>query len=379
MKIEITPLDTLFFRDGKPFSMGEETWARGLFPPPPSVIYGALRTAYFGLHPAELHKAAEKDDPTQHLKIKTISLKIGKNLHFPLGADVVEGKQSEEQKNRNEVKSQYFLSPQVQSLALASSPFTYENSGVGSYLLQTDPHAHIENLEESPILSMRDLDSYLNPTAASGKNLLTYKTRHEYLTPESKTGIGRNTKTGSAEEGKLYRVEMLRMATHKRSVSIYVEFEGLELPSKGMIKLGGEAKVASYQTIDDLVMTDIPDIHLKSKQFRLYLATTAIFGHGWCPKGIDPSTLEGKINGIPLRLLGATTSRPSYLGGFDMKKRRYKAMKRSVSAGSVYFCELTEEIAIEELANRLHGVCISDDRPQEGFGLAFIGSLAPTA
>jgi CRISPR-associated protein Cmr3 len=47
MIIELNPLDTLFFRDGKPFAMGEETWADGIFPPPPSVIYGALRTAWF--------------------------------------------------------------------------------------------------------------------------------------------------------------------------------------------------------------------------------------------------------------------------------------------------------------------------------------------
>ena len=33
MLAKITPLDTVFFRDGKPFSWGEETWAEGIFPP----------------------------------------------------------------------------------------------------------------------------------------------------------------------------------------------------------------------------------------------------------------------------------------------------------------------------------------------------------
>ena len=45
MTIQLDALDTLFFKDGKPFSLGEETWADGIFPPPPSVVYGATRTA----------------------------------------------------------------------------------------------------------------------------------------------------------------------------------------------------------------------------------------------------------------------------------------------------------------------------------------------
>lgn len=39
--------DTLFFRDGKPFSMGDDVWANGVFPPYPSTLYGALRASYF--------------------------------------------------------------------------------------------------------------------------------------------------------------------------------------------------------------------------------------------------------------------------------------------------------------------------------------------
>ena len=50
MILELQPLDTLFFRDGKPFNKGEENWADAIFPPFPATIYGALRTAYFNEH-----------------------------------------------------------------------------------------------------------------------------------------------------------------------------------------------------------------------------------------------------------------------------------------------------------------------------------------
>lgn len=41
----ITPLDVLLFRESKPFSPGEGSWAKGLFPPLPSTVFQALRSA----------------------------------------------------------------------------------------------------------------------------------------------------------------------------------------------------------------------------------------------------------------------------------------------------------------------------------------------
>jgi CRISPR-associated protein Cmr3 len=80
-KIEIHALDTLFFRDGKPFERGEESVANGSFPPLPSVIYGALRTAFLG-------ESFEKQDfafdnfvtESAMLEIKQFFLKINQEL-----------------------------------------------------------------------------------------------------------------------------------------------------------------------------------------------------------------------------------------------------------------------------------------------------------
>lgn len=40
----LTPLDILLFRDCKPFSPGEGSWAKGLFPPMPITVFQALRS-----------------------------------------------------------------------------------------------------------------------------------------------------------------------------------------------------------------------------------------------------------------------------------------------------------------------------------------------
>jgi len=41
----MTPLDLLLFREAKPFTPGEGSWAEGLFPPLPSPVFQALRSA----------------------------------------------------------------------------------------------------------------------------------------------------------------------------------------------------------------------------------------------------------------------------------------------------------------------------------------------
>ncbi|MCP4112966.1 MAG: hypothetical protein GY749_46805, partial [Desulfobacteraceae bacterium] len=92
MKIKIDPADTLFFRDGKPFTGGEETWADAIFPPYPPVIYGALRSKFFSVHITDLIKADEPNDPTSILKIKCIVLQSGKRLLFPMPLDCVKKK-----------------------------------------------------------------------------------------------------------------------------------------------------------------------------------------------------------------------------------------------------------------------------------------------
>lgn len=41
---KIEPLDTLLFREAKPFSPGEGAWAKGMFPPMPNAVFQALRS-----------------------------------------------------------------------------------------------------------------------------------------------------------------------------------------------------------------------------------------------------------------------------------------------------------------------------------------------
>ncbi|MCD4674529.1 MAG: hypothetical protein K8S18_00845 [Desulfobacula sp.] len=104
MILKVDPLDTLFFRDGKPFTMGEDNWANGIFPPPPSVIYGALRSVYFSNHVNELKDANGMTDITKKINIRNIYFFDNRNhkVYLPLPFDCAQ-KIDDAKNNLNEV------------------------------------------------------------------------------------------------------------------------------------------------------------------------------------------------------------------------------------------------------------------------------------
>jgi len=352
MIIEINPLDTLFFRDGKPFSMGEETWADAIFPPSPSVIYGALRSTYFAYNIRELEKANEDDDPTKKMEIKSIYLKINDEIFFPPPLDLVKKKERENKAFTLEVpdKISEFIS----------------NSEIPQHLIYSGDE-NIENIPDG-ILNNLDFTEYLNVKSKE----FSYLKLGDYLISEPKVGIGRSSNTHSTELGKLYRVDMKRLENKSNDkLSIVVEFEGLDIPEKGMLKLGGEGKAVSYKKFADSLKINFPKFDNNEKQFKLVLTTPAIFENGWIPKWIN-NNFKYEHNGLKLKLLTAAIGKPVHIGGFDMKKRIPKPMYKAIPAGSVYYFKLING-TIQDLKNKFHNKNISDIYSEQGFGHCFVG------
>ncbi len=353
MQIDITPLDTLFFRDGKPFSMGDEVWASGIFPPPPSVLFGALRTGYFASRPNEVTKAAgyyatsavKEADPTTKLVIKGLALKYGSgDRYFPVPADLLATKEGDK------------------PLLLKKEVRPALSSGKLSHVLRASVIA--ESYPNGSMLNYSNLKAYL---WGDDDEVESFKVKPPsfFRVGEGKTGIARSAHTGSAKEGHLYRVEMLRL---NRDISILCEFEGLDVDGH-MLKLGGEAKAVRIEAAEQKILPLIPEI--EGSMFKLYLASPVIFSQGWLPRWLDSNTLEGIIpdTQTKVRLLAAAVGKPAYLGGFDIKGRKFKPMRRTVPAGSVYHFEVMEGTP----PLHLHGQSISDELREQGFGITFIG------
>ena len=350
MIIKIDALDTLFFRDGKPFTMGEDTWANGVFPPYPSVIYGALRSAYFSHHLNELKKANNDDDPTRDLKIKGFYILADNKAYLPLPNDCVKEKGGKDN----------FVSvlpmPELKNI---------KSSCPTQYALKSKKEEVVENIDGG-LINIKSFGEYLKCAKGPFSSILKVADR---VLPEPKIGIGINKETGTSEEGKLYRVDMRRLG----DFGLLVDFKGLDLSKRGMMKLGGEGKAVSYKQFKPVDFS-IDNFNFDGKRFKLYLSTPAIFKNGWLPAWINEQTLIGEYKGLELKLLTASIGKPISIGGFDMRKRMPKAMRKAVPAGSVYYFEIIEG-DIQQAIEIFNQSAISEFYREQGFGIAYVGGV----
>jgi len=187
----------------------------------------------------------------------------------------------------------------------------------------------------------------------------------------------------TVNEDSLHRVGTQRFKedNENEKVSIVIDFEELPIPKQGLLKLGGEGKTASYETIveKDYTRIEPPAFTPTDKHFKICLATPALFKQGWLPSWID----VGEFNNLKLKLLTAIVGKPVLVGGFDMKENKPKPMYKAVPAGSVYYFELLEG-SMEEAIRVFHQQAISEIvdasskcTANQGFGIAYVGKMPP--
>ncbi|MGC9101202.1 MAG: type III-B CRISPR module-associated protein Cmr3 [Caldisericum sp.] len=364
MFYKIKPLDTLFFRDGRPFSMGAETWANPVFPPYPSTVYGAIRTwLIFEWGDLEKFKKGELKEELGtlenkgSLKIKGPLLALEDTLYFPVPKDLLKEK-GKKDKNLYDIdlvnKPEIFISDYNLAKCLVNKSDT--------------------ELEEADEFLNRDrLKNYLE-----GKKIIRYTEKDELFTKELKTGIKRSRKTLSTEEGYLYRIPMIKLYKKDKEASLYVEIEGLNnYPEKGLIQLGGEGKTAQIEKIQNSLLESLQNINFKfeNRRFKIYLATPAIFKKGWLPDWIDESSFEGEFNGIKLKLIACAIGKFVLIGGWDLARKKPKPMYKAVPAGSVYYFEILDNSTPDKIKDAFYLKNISDINSEEGFGLSLVGEV----
>ena len=329
--IEIKALDTLFFRDGKPFEMGDDNWAEGIFPPPPSVIYGALRSAWFAEHPEEMDKMGQENDPTKELRITRIYIGVKGIPYLPLPLDFVENKgDNESELNLEASNRKYKVHIQTEKVnVISSNPFD-------SVLFSS---THVEGISKG-VLSIQQYNWYLQNLVSRNYTALKLS---DYMLNEAKVGNARENTTHSVLEGKLYRVGMQRL----NQISLYIKFTGIVFNSS-LVKLGAENKVghinnevnqSNFKLFTDKIY----------KNFKIIFTTPTIFKNGWLPEWINKNTLKGSYNGVEFTLTNAILGKAEPIGGYDMKKNRPKPMLKAIPAGSVFYFETNSDKSINEI------------------------------
>ncbi len=344
--LRINPFDTFFFRDGKPFTMGDDSWADGIFPPSPSVIYGALRTAWIS---EKLDGFVDKNiEESKNLSIKGIFVEFNNNsIALPVPRDLVHEKGNKNNKS--------ILQLQLNKAFCKNAP---------SMIAMPLQHKFVEEFASNSLIKYQPYERYL-------KGVASVQVEEDYLIEESKIGIGRQFDTRTSEEGSLYRVDMKRFKNEE--TSIIVECEGLDFVSNSFFRIGGEGKVASYNAVAD-GHTDIDaPMSLNNNRFKICLSTPSIFDKGWLPDWINETSFEGEYKALKLKLIATVLGKPVNVGGFDVKLKKPKTMYKAIPAGSVYWFELLSG-TMQEAREAFHYQSISEQKANEGFGITYIGA-----
>jgi CRISPR-associated protein Cmr3 len=369
MRLFIRPNDVLMFRDGKPFSGGDDHFARGACPPPPSTIYGALRSHILSLAWSEFDSFAvqgaripaslteEVGSPQGPGSLELGQFLLARSLNgsterfFPVPRDISREKGGDEMSLR-------LLQPQELPGVRTDLPATMLHMW----------HATEQALEQaSGFLSHEDMKNYLNGKTP-GKTI----TAADLFQPEERTGTRKSRSSRSVESGGLYSVEYFRF---EEDCGFALEVRGTRtLPTKGILRLGGDHRSAGYSetTWQEIETEPIKKIIERTGRFKIILLSPAIFGQGWLPAGIAPDSLEGSVNEVQLRIRSAALGRPLGMGGFDIARKAPKTMKRAVPPGSVYYAELIGG-NVDALFESVWLKPVSDERTNEGFGISLIG------
>jgi len=318
--IQITPTDSLFFGTGKPFNAGADSWTDSSFLPNPSVIWGALFTL---LHKEEIAQKGTNfittEEQRKKLKIKNIYLYNEEQTTILVPAPLDIFVDSEGKRYKGEYRD-------VEENFISNYPLKVINMVEGK---------DVKPLENS-FIEINSL--YQHYVKKNFKSLILYDFNKVFVA-DYKIGIKINRQKGIAKDNHLYRIDLTQF---KKEWSFLVEYESdIEFNQKGILKFGGESKIAFYQKINKPTVLKsacrykiniLRDLKTK-KYFKIFFKTPVYFQNGWKPKKSG--------------LVCANIGKPIFIGGFDMEANEPKKMKKYIPAGSVFVFKKDKDKKIE--------------------------------
>lgn len=228
-----------------------------------------------------------------------------------------------------------------------------------------------ENIEqvEGGLIDLNNFSRYLT---GRRDQAYIYTDLEDYIVREAKTGIARDS-TRTSKDHMLYRINMIR----PKNLVYIIDYDGVELPSKGFLKFGGQGKPSYFTDVNYEIGLNQDFFGSDDRYFKLYLMTPGLFSKGWLPSFIDEDTKEfsrGKIKG---KLITAVIGRHKFVGGFDMEKMEPKPMLKAVPEGSVYYFKLTEG-SMKDVLDEFNYQSICDygaEYVNRGFGIVLVGRV----
>ncbi len=376
-RIEITPSDVVLFRDGRPFGYAAAAGASvGVFPPFPSTVFGALRTAAYRAHGVTLRMQGAPVFPDPECKqvwgdaatngsvrLRGLALWHGASALWPSPGCVVVPKTK---------------AVSVARRAAPAAALPWCASGFDKRLLPVWLPGAGTWRAGGGYYQTAALETVLGATTG---DLPLPEAQENFVVDEPREGIAIDDERRTTREGALFQMGFRRLVDDTRFVAWIDADEGRPFPENGMLRLGQDGKVASFRAepggAGDWPRPPRP----ASSKFLIYLATPARFKGGWLPSWVDPADLRVRHRGWEARLVAASLERPQNIGGWDLARGGPRALHAAVRAGAVYFFEAASSDAASKAVQDLHGSCLSEAptdgdpfmSPAAGWGLSFTG------
>ncbi len=315
----IQALDVWMFRDSKPFSAGQNFYARSLFPPQPGTMQGVLRSHYLERMGVDLNAYARGQ--VTNLPIGTPSSLGALRITGPFVARRENGRLTRCLPLPLDVMGGELLSPAAGFDYATNAPFA------GWHPLVPEGQAGLKKeIGEESWLDEAAFAAYLK-----GDMRRVQPTPAERLYQrEERTGLGLDHRRRAHAQGLFYRAEFVRP---REGVGLLV---GLSVDvfaeAAGMLSIGGEGRAGVYEVLQGYAP---PPQATAAGRVKIVLLTPAWFSGGWQPAGGDWSPWLG----AGARLVSLALGKPLALSGWDLARRRPKPLRHFVPAGSVFFFE----------------------------------------
>lgn len=394
---QLLPDDVLFFRDGKPSSIGQDHYLRSLFPPFPSTLYGALRT----------HRLLKADVDLSALDSKAWGNLPG-NVRAELGEWGDFGTLSLRgpwiTQRRNGKMGILFPAPhdlglvmkQGDSGGLQQDP-TEPEFGKVETVVRFLPHEPIEGEtrwshpltllrphalkngeyrpwvgEEDPTIAVgwyvteAGMRSWLDGYVPDREEFVK---QNELWRDEVRTGVALQKEKRCHQEHQLYTFGFVRLMPGV-GIGFEVSDDG-SLESRAHLRFGGDGRTARTEAGPSMPAFGTP----AGPRFTIYLATPCLSEEGAYAPGFSENRVDASLNGVPVRLVAASVKGSVLVGGWDLANKRAKPLRRAIPAGAVYhFTRSTDASPSADGAFSISGYG-SEHLTKQGFGLVLAGHM----
>ncbi len=336
MNLSLRPMDTLFFRDARPFGPAGQANS-GL--PSPQTLAGAIRTLLLGAHDVNLEKFGERVKMTG--SFDQALQEIGGDVSAL--ADVkISGPWL--------CKDEEILLPMPSNLKctkpMASLPREESGEIVRLDPLRTPPHGwHAKEKGLLPLwhygrkslksltncyLTFSGMRAYLEGGIPEIKDIVSAE---ELYAIDRRVGIGIDGQRNTTAKGLIYSAGMLSL---KQRITFYAEVTGNSstidpLNQSGLLmKFGGEGR---HVEVSPHSGVSWPSVSHQSGDGSLVVLTTPAWFDGWKPPH--------------LRCIAAAVPGFEGISGWDLALGGPKPTRFMVQSGSVYYLPNNEDISVE--------------------------------